>query len=464
MYAKLLRYFLTLSFILQFFILHAQPETQTSSQKTFQKLDEYLVSAANIFKFNGTALVAEKGKILLQKGYGYKSFSNNSLNNSNSIYEIGSLTKPFTAAIIVKLQEEGELSIHDKLNKYFPSLKNGEKITIENLLTHTSGLKNYTDIIGPEDSAIITNPVPKERILDIFQNKPLEFKPGTKFSYCNSGYFLLGMIIEKVTGTKYEQVVRNRIFDPLNMKNSGFDFKNLKDTAKTQGYSVLNKYNKIESISVDSTVYYSAGAMYSTTGDLYNWAKAIAEKKLLTEDSWKQIFTPFKNSYGYGWYIDSLIGKSCIRHEGGFLGFMSDFYYYPQEDVSIILLTNEGNYGESLLPIIMGLSAIVFNLPYHNWVAQTGEKADEATLQQYVGVYTTDGKVKIYVTVKDGQLYAEGNSKQSIPKLPIYPQGPDKFLLKDFNVIFEFIKNADGKVLGFISPENGKNVEFKKIK
>jgi CubicO group peptidase (beta-lactamase class C family) len=427
-----------------------------------KKLDEYLASAAKFNKFNGSVLIVQRGKIMLDKGYGWKDFANHTANDHNSIYQIGSLTKPFTAMVILKLQEEGKLSVNDKLSKYYPEQKGADKITIQNLLDHTSGINNYTDVIGPEDSATVSRPVPRQKILEIFNQKPLAFKPGSKYDYCNSGYFLLGIIIEKLTGMTYEQAVRKLILEPLDMGHSGFDFIHLNDTSKTTGYVNADKH--LPAIKWDSTVTYSAGALYSTTGDLYKWGTAVAKGLILNKDSWKQAFTPRLEHYGDGWFIDTLYGNRYVYHSGGMPGFMSNFIYYPDQDITIILLNNFGDYEQSLWPINIALSAILFDKPYTLWQTNTAVKVDNGILQQYTGTYTVDGKIKILVTLEDGQLYAQGNSSQSIPKVPIFPKTENTFFLKDFNATFTFLKDAGGRVSKFISHENGKEIELRKIK
>jgi CubicO group peptidase (beta-lactamase class C family) len=437
---------------------------QADTSDLFGKIDEYVNSAARSGKFNGVVLVAQKGEIILEKGYGWRNFLKRRLNDSNTISQVGSLTKPFTAMVILKLQEEGKLSVNDRLSKYFPEQRDADKITIQNMLDHTSGMNNYMDIIGPEDSAIFSRPVSKQKILDIFEKKRLAFKPGSKFEYCNSDYFLLGMVIEKLTGKSYEQAVRQLIFEPLKMSRSGFDFINLKDAAKAAFYVTIDSDKYIQAPGIDSTITYAAGGIYSTAGDLYKWAKAIAKGKILSEDSWKQAFTPHLKHYGDGWFIDTLFGNRYVMHSGGFPGFMSNFMYYPDKDVTIILLNNFGNYGESLSAINSDISAIVFNKPYTLWQTHIAIKVDNTILQQYAGTYTLDGKVKIFITLKDGQLYAESNSANGIPKLPVYPKSQNQFFLKDFNVVFTFITDADGNVSKFISHESGKDIEFTKIK
>ncbi len=439
---------------------------QADSNSLTRKLDVFLASANAAGKFNGTAIVTQKEKILLNKGYGYRNVASHSLNDSNSIYQIGSITKSFTAIIILKLQEEGKLSIQDKLSKFFPGYPQGDNITIQNLLTHTSGIYNYTNDIDEGDTAIVCYPVSKDRVLEVFKNKPLAFRPGKYFQYCNSGYFLLGMIIEKVTGLSYETVMREMVFNPLKMNHSGFDFKNLSDTNKAQGYVLLTRDTAKMNYTIDSTVYYSAGAIYSTSNDMYKWVKAIANHYILSENSWNQIFTPYKDNYGYGFWMNStLYGKNFIKHDGGLAGFTSDFIYYPEDDVSIILLNNQSNYNNSLTPVTMWMSAIVFGLPYSNWQTQpTNLKISDTTLRKYVGTYMADNKIKIFVTLQDGQLFGASSSKQGISKSPVFPLSETKFFLKDFNIISEFIKDINGNVIKLVTHEIGKDIELRKIK
>src|SRR4051794_186183 len=292
--------------IFTFSHLYGQDATETIARK----IDEYLLSANAVNKFNGAALVAKKGEIVLSKAYGFKNTAKKQLNDTGTIFQIGSITKSFTVIVIANLQEQHKLSVNDKLSKYFPGYPNGEKITIRNLLTHTSGIYNYTNDIGEEDTAIVCHPVSQDRVLQVFENRPLSFKPGKSFEYCNSGYYLLGMIIEKVSGKRYEDVVREMIFNPTEMNHSGFDFRNLNDTHKAQGYIILDKDTTKPNYTVDSTVYFSAGSIYSTTNDLYRWSRAITTDQLLNKNSWNEVFTTYKNNYGYGFYIDTLFGRN----------------------------------------------------------------------------------------------------------------------------------------------------------
>ncbi len=211
-----MRQFLLFAFLIIGFL-------ETKGQKPddlVTKLDDYLKSANNAYRFNGVALVLHNNEALLNKGYGFSDMSSKTLNTPETRFPILSMTKTITSTVILKLQDEGKLSVHDKLAKYFPDYPNGSKISIHHLLTHSSGIYNYTADVSIEDSAIVNHPISKERVLNYFKDKPLDFSPGKYYSYNNSGYFLLGLIIEKVTGKPYETVVRENIFrKPLGMTN-----------------------------------------------------------------------------------------------------------------------------------------------------------------------------------------------------------------------------------------------------
>src|SRR6187455_1847958 len=203
------------------------------------KLDTLMSAYAKLHKFNGAALVAKNGIILLNKGFGYRNATEKVTNNEQTIFQLGSVTKQFTSAVILKLQEEKKLSVSDKLSKYFPGYPKGDSITIEQLLTHTSGIFNYTNN-GTFMENEVTKSASREKIMALFKDKPLDFSPGTGWNYSNSAYSLLGYIIEDVTKMPYEQVVRKYIFTPLQMTHSGFDFTHLKINEKATGYFKLD--------------------------------------------------------------------------------------------------------------------------------------------------------------------------------------------------------------------------------
>ena len=433
------------------------PETGDDSLSML--LNNYLTSANKAYRLNGSVLIAQKGKILLHKAYGLANVTTLLPNDTLLHFPVLSLTKSFTATAILKLQEDGKLSIKDKLSKYFPDYQFGSKVTIEQLLIHTSGISNYTDAVGEEDSSIVNHAIPKERILSTFYTKPLEFSPGSRFSYSNSGYFLLGLIIEKVTGTSYEQFLKKAIFNPLGMTNSGFDFNNLPQTTRAQGYNIFDVTQQRPYKHYDSTYAYSAGAMYSTTGDLYKFAQAIASNKILSPETWKVAFKTRISDYGYGWKTGNLFGRDYIRHDGGYPGFMSDFIYYPKEEVTIIILNNFGDYGENVWASAMGISCILFHLPYDLWQPRQQQKVEEAVLKQYAGLYKLNKRIGLSITYSNGQLFMKGTGASTAPELPMLSETENKFFLRDFNTTFTFLK--DGDHFRLLVHEHGRDSEWK---
>ncbi len=352
------------------------------TQSLNEKLDEYLNANARLGKFNGVALVAKDGKILLNKGYGWRDAHKRTAHNEQSIFQLGSITKQFTATIILYLQERGKLNVQDKLSKYIPGYPEGERITIEHLLTHSSGIFNYTN-----DNRFMNTqtakPIELEKLIEVFRDKPLNFEPGSKYSYSNSGYILLGYIIRKVSGKSYEQMVRDVIFKPLQMQKSGFDFIALKDPARTTGYFVLDA-DTVKATIVDFSVSFAAGSIYSTTGDLYKWHKALYTEKIIKQSSLEKAFKPYKNKYGYGWIIDTVDNRRIIVHGGGIFGFTSDMLRSPADDVCIILLSNTP---ADLTPLTKNLYKVLYNQPYDIPKAREVLKLPENVLQQYVGEY-----------------------------------------------------------------------------
>ncbi|WP_197464067.1 serine hydrolase [Rufibacter sp. DG15C] len=241
-----------------------------AQQDQSNKIEALLDKAVTLHQFNGTALVTKKGKVLFEKAYGYQNVAEKIPNTSNTVYQIGSTTKQFTAVVVLKLAEQKKLSLQDKLSHYFPNFKASHTITIQQLLSHTSGI--YEIFRSPDFYQLDKSmPVSKEKLMSFYLTRPLDFAPGTQFNYCNSGYHLLGQIIEKVTGKPYERVVRELVLEPLKMNHSGFAFTQLNNAHEATGYSKFAKDNQMPTAAWDSTATYLAGAMYSTAHDLFLW-------------------------------------------------------------------------------------------------------------------------------------------------------------------------------------------------
>lgn len=427
--------------------LSAQLFAQSSVE---QKIDELLNAYSSQNKLNGVVLVAQKSKVIYQKGFGYRNAEEKIPNDVNSIFQIGSITKQITAAVIMQLQQEGKLSVQDKLSKYFPGFANGDKITIENLLTHTSGIYNYTS-----DTVIMKSNVTKhysqDEMMKLFKSYPSDFEPGTRWNYSNSAYSILGYIIEKVEGKPYEKEVRERIFQPLGMTNSGFDFTNLSSSNKTKGYFSLNPI-PIPAPIVDSTIAYSAGAVYTTVGDLYKWERAISTDKILKPASWKAVFTTFKNKYGYGWGIDSIYGRLITAHSGGIHGYSSYILRFPQDETVIIAFDNSSS--NALSPISKSIAAILFSQHYEVPAAKKEIRLDTNTLKQYVGEYELAPGFTITIWLGENGLKGQATGQGAFD---LYPEKENVFFLKVVDAKIEFVKDANGIVTEMILYQNGEH-------
>lgn len=430
---------------------------QLLAQSPQDKMDTLLTAYAKENKFNGAVLVAQKGKIIYEKGYGYKNAEQKLPVDVQTVFQVGSITKQFTSAIIMQLQQEGRLSVEDKLNKYFTGFVNGDKITIEHLLTHTSGIYNYTNDAG-WTKVDQTKSRSQTEMLELFKKYPADFEPGSNFNYSNSGYSILGYIIEKITKKPYEQVVRERILQPLQMTNSGFDFTHLNSKEKAKGYFSTPDHKLTSAPIVDSTIAYAAGSLYSTTNDLYKWERAIYTNKILSPESWKAVFTPYKRKYGYGWTIDSTHGRLTTAHSGGIDGFTSYLLRFPQEELVVIMMDN--TMGTNLTKISRSLAAIVLNEPYEIPGPKKEIKVPEAILKQYVGQYQIAPSFGIEISVRDNGIFAKATNQE---EFEIFAEKENRFFLKINDASIEFVKDAAGEATELILSQNGRQAKGKKV-
>lgn len=319
------------------FIILAVP-LPAPAQDISEQLKNYLAGKKGRSAFNGTSLVVYKGKILLYEGQGYKDASNKTWNDSATIYRVGSLSKPFTATLILYLRDKGLLTLEDKLAKYIPDFPNAQAISIQNLLSHSSGVKEYLEVKEIRSLPDSAPPVSMVKLISYFKNEPPVINPGQKFRYSNSNYILLAYIAEKVTGDKFEHLIRKIIFDPMGMTHSGFDFKNLNDPKKSTGH-ILGKNNFIQVTDFDSTYAPGCGSLYTNAMDLYLWYKGLMAGKVITDSTRELSFKPRQWKYGYGWLSYKLYGKRCISHAGGVPGFYANLQFFPDDDLCIILLS-----------------------------------------------------------------------------------------------------------------------------
>lgn len=357
---------ITVCFIVQLFTIIV------TAQNKATQIDQLLSKYNEYGQFNGSALVAEHGKVIFKKGYGQANMEWDIQNQPDTKFRLGSISKQFTAFLIIKLAEKGKIKLDKPITTYLPNYPKatGDKITVHHLLTHTSGIPNYTSAPNflKEKSR---DPYKPEEFVKTFENLPLDFTPGEKFSYSNSGYFLLGYIIEKVSGKSYEQYLQETILTPLKMANTGYDHGEVILKKRAAGYEKQGK-KIINAPYLDMSIPYAAGSLYSTVEDLYLWDQALYTNQLLSSKSMESLFKPYikagNDFYGYGWFITEAKNGTAdklkiIEHGGGINGFNTVISRIPADKNLVVLLNNTG--GTILDEINEGIRAILYDKPFN---------------------------------------------------------------------------------------------------
>ncbi|WP_254906726.1 serine hydrolase [Flavobacterium sp. FPG59] len=326
------------------FIIIGNPLNSVYSQNLEAKIDSLLLKVFTDKNGpGGEFLVAKAGKPIYQKSFGKANLELDVNLTSDNVFQIGSMTKQFTAISILILEEKGKLSVNDLVSKYLPDYPLGDKITIHHLLTHTSGIKDFTKMKSLRD--ISQKEMTSKMMVDFFKNEPADFAPGEKFDYNNSGYVLLGYIIELVSGEKYEEFINKNIFDKVGMNNSQYASDRKIILKRAYGYQ-KKEYGYVNKTQISFSIPFSSGSLMSTTGDMLKWQNALNLNLLLNTETLKKAFTKYKLNngeeftYGYGWHLINVNGTQLRRHGGSIFGFKSMGVYIPSEDIYVIGLTN----------------------------------------------------------------------------------------------------------------------------
>ena len=290
-------------------------------------------------EFSGVVLVARNGRVLFEKAYGLANRELAVPNKLETKFRLGSVTKQFTAMAIMILAERGKVRLSEPICDYIENCpKTWAAVTVRHLLTHTSGIPSFTEL--PDNDHYERLPMTPLATIARFRDKPLEFAPGDRFTYSNSGYLLLGYIIERASGEKYEDFLRKNIYEPLGMLDSGYDHPSVVLKDRASGYA-KEKGHVVNAMYMEMDTPFGGGSMYSTVGDLLRWDQALYTEKLVSEKSLAQIFNPTqvpypkgwwsRHKYGFGWFLTKWFGRNLIWHEGGPRGFASGILRYPED-------------------------------------------------------------------------------------------------------------------------------------
>ncbi len=425
-----------------------------------RKVDELFNGHAAVSGFSGSVLLASQGKPLVSKGYGYANAEWQIPNTPQTKFRIGSVTKQFTSMMVMQLREQGKIKLEDSVCVYVePCPATWKPVTIHHLLTHTSGIPTYTGLPAWRETMMAPRTI--EQMLGFFRDLPLQWTPGERYAYNNSGYFLLGVVIEKIAGKKYEQALQDMILTPLGLKDTGYDWPQRIIPRRASGYRGRGDA-LAHAPALDMQQPYAAGAMYSTVEDLLKWDQALYTDKLLPAAAKTIMWTPFLENYAYGWNFaaasPTTFGHRRMMHGGGINGFSAMIIRVPDSNVTAIVLSN--NESASASTPARELLALYYGQPYSVPTVKTVAKVDPAVFDQYVGKYEMPAGAVIVVAREGDMLTVQPPGGR---KLDVFPESNASFFAKAIELSLTFEKDPAGKVTHLSITQGGSRRIAKRI-
>lgn len=414
------------------------------------KVDTYMQALVALDRFSGAILIAREGEVLMSAGYGLANREHGVPNTPQTKFRLGSITKQFTAVAILILQQQSKLRVQDPISAHLPDCPDAWKpVTIHHLLNHTSGMPEHTNRLNWQTTG--RSPLTVQGVVDLFRDLPLDFQPGEAHQYSNSGYILLGQIVEQVADMPFEAFVREQIFAPLGMENTGYDRSDRVLEHRATGYDLRNG-TYVNANFLDMSIPHAAGALYSTVGDLLLWDQSFYTETLLPQSSLQTMTTlsPFLANYGYGIAMGSQFGRRLVGHGGGIHGFLTKLDRYPDEKVCIAALSNltSANPHE----VARTLAAILFGEEYEIPELRTPIQIDPGVLKSYAGEYQFAPGISIAVEAEDRHLTAVatgGGRAEFLPESEVqfFRKSSDDETKEDR---MTFFRDAAGKVTHLI--------------
>jgi CubicO group peptidase (beta-lactamase class C family) len=442
-------------FISMLLLANLQAACQNNESKA---LDELMNSLFPDDGPGGVALVVRDGEVLYRKAFGMADLELEVKMTPDNVFRIGSITKQFTACAILKLAEEGKLDLQDDITRFIADYPtHGYHISIEHLLTHTSGIKSYT---GMEEwtAELRRKDFTTAELVDLFKNQPMDFAPGEEYRYNNSAYFLLGYVVELISGMSYGDYIDSTFFKPLGMKNSYYGSTSRIIPHRASGYSMdRGIYKNAEFLSM--TQPHGAGALISTVDDLYTWYRAVMDGEVISDKSLKKATTSYvlnngrKTGYGYGWSLGNIQRSPRISHGGGINGYLTASIYLPEEELFVAVFSNCTCRDPDTDAVKM--AAISLGKPYE-WDSIS---MDDELLKSYEAVYTSEFDGDLFIRYHDGRIYAmrSGGSETALT-----PFERDKFFVKDGTSTFHFISEEDKKISAVVSKSTGYDIRWER--
>lgn len=411
----------------------------------------------------GAAIVVKDGKVVYRAAIGMADVEKKVPLQPDAVFRLGSVTKQFTSAAVMMLVEQGKISLQDPIDKYLPGYPmQGHVVTVEHLLTHTSGIQSYTDIPGWMKTRIQAD-LTVQQLIDGFKNEPMQFAPGTKYRYNNSGYVLLGAIIEKVSGQSYGSFVSEKIFKPLGMTHSFYGTSEATIPKRALGYSgPVSAPQPAPPLSM--TQPYAAGSLLSTVDDLAIWDAALGTETLLKRSSLERSWTPYKladgtsTGYGYGWQVGTVQDRRTREHGGGIFGFSTFVLRVPDDRVYVAVLCNSDAPATPPAVVARRLAAIAIGKPF----AELKEvKVDPKIYDAYVGEYQLAPGFILTVTREGDRLITQATGQG---KVEVFPSSETEFFLKVTDAQLTFVKGPSGVAESLVLHQGGRDIPAKRVK
>lgn len=425
-----------------------------SAQDFAAKAEAYVASWARDGQFAGVVLVAKDGQPLLRKGYGLANREWGIPNAPDTRFRLGSITKQFTAAAILQLVERGKLSLEDPVSKHYPDAPAAwEKITIHHLLNHTSGIPSYTALpdFFQKQSMIARKPA---EIVKLTQDQPLEFEPGSQFKYNNTGYVLLGHLIERIGGVSYDEYLRKNVLAPLGLADTGYDWNTAVIARRASGYNPDGKLAPY----LDMSLPHAAGSLYSTVDDLSRWFDALEAGKVVSKANYAKMSTAYLGGYGYGLKMQKIEGHEVVGHGGGINGFNTSLLRAPADGLTVVVLANQA--GPAADMVASELAALFLGKDVKPRPVFTEVKLPVEKLDAVAGQYELRPGFVLKVWRDGAQLMTQATGQGAIP---VMASAEDRFFSRQVGAELEFKRGAEGKVTSLVLHQGGHQMPANKI-
>lgn len=437
-------------------LLSAQPARAQRSERdgVVERIDAAVKQFMTDRRVVGTSVgVMQSGRVLVAKGYGFADLENEVPATEHTVYRVGSITKQFTAAAIMLLVERGKLSLDDELTKFLPDYPTtGHRITVDRLLTHTSGIKGYTEMAKFWEQSRLD--LTHDQMIALFSAEPFEFAPGERYQYNNSAYYLLGLIVEKVSGQSYADFLKQHVFGPLGLTETHYLDESPIVKHRAEGYEVRSG-TVMNDDPLSMKLPYAAGSLGSNVLDLMKWQTALVANRLLKPESYARMQTPAtlndgsRTTYGYGLGMGVMEGRRKVAHGGGINGFRTQLAYYPDDRLIVVVLCNTGAANPEILEST--IARLVLGIPEKTVVEVP---IPEAQLRTYAGTYNP-GRSPFRVGFESGALTLFGSR--------LRPVGIHRFVSADDPYQEVTFQVTNGEVTGVTVEREGQTTVAKRV-